>query len=473
MDLGALRFGNVINGEIHHANQATQSKDPRTMEPLWTVPIGSQEDLDDAVCAAQSAFKNWSKTNIEERQAVLRRMAAALKEQNQFMASIIMKETGKSALLSDFEVDSSVAFLEFNASQSLPEEVVFEDANLKIVATHTPIGVVGAICPWNFPLILSTAKIAASLLMGNCIIVKPSPFTPYSVLKFAEITVGIVPPGVFQALNGGNELGAHMSLHPNIQKITFTGSTSTGKKIMESASKTLKSLTLELGGNDATIILPDVDLDSVVPQVTTGCFFNAGQMCVATKRIYVHEDIFEAFMERFVADVIKFSIDALADAPSVFVPLQNELQYSVVSNIIEDCWLKNYKIATGGGIPRRPGLFLEPTIVDRPPDDSRLVTEEQFGPIIPVLSWKTETEVIQRANSTSTGLGACVWAKNVKDAERIGRNLDVGSLWINSFEKPHPAGYFSGRKESGFGGEWGKQGLLSYCNTQTVHISKF
>lgn len=250
---------------------------------------------------------------------------------------------------------------------------------MKIVTTHTPIGVVGAICPWNFPLILSTAKIAASLLMGNCIIVKPSPFTPYSVLKFAEITMGIVPPGVFQTLNGGNELGAHMTLHPNIQKITFTGSTSTGKKIMESASKTLKSLTLELGGNDATIILPDVDLGSVVPQVATGCLFNAGQMCVATKRIYVHEDIFEAFMERFVAEVRKFSIDAPAEAPSVFGPLQNELQYSVVSNIIEDCWLKGYKIVTGGGIPKRPGLFLEPTIVDRPPDDSRLVTEEQFG----------------------------------------------------------------------------------------------
>lgn len=265
---------------------------------------------------------------------------------------------------------------------ALEDEVAYEDQELKIVTTHTPLGVVGAICPWNFPLILATAKIAASLATGNCIIVKPSPFTPYSTLKFAEIAAGVLPPGVFQALNGGNELGAYMTLHPGIQKITFTGSTKTGKKVMESASRTLKRLTLELGGNDATIVCADIDVDVVAPQVAAGCFFNNGQMCVATKRLYVHQDIYDRFLRRMVDEVRSFPLVESPEATSIIGPLQNSMQYSIVKGIIEDCQTQGYKFATGGSLAKRQGFFIEPTVVDNPPDNSVVVREEQFGMLL-------------------------------------------------------------------------------------------
>lgn len=424
--------------------------------------------------------------------------------------------------MSDLEVEHSANFLQFNgmcleyllcynqplasinititsASQSLPDDTVHEDTEMKIVSTHTPLGIVGAICPWNFPLVLATGKIAASLLMGNCVIVKPSPFTPYSVLKFAELAIGTVPAGVFQALNGNNQLGEWMTAHPQIAKISFTGSTGTGRKIMESCSKTLKRITLELGGNDATIVLPDVSVERVAPQVAAGCFFNAGQMCVATKRVYVHEGIYEEFKRSFVEEVQALWRGRHEDN-SIIGPLQNSMQYSVVRNLIQDSEAKGYKVALGGSdmAPTGAGFFVAPTVLDNPPDSSSVVQEEQFGkyqislvpfpssssfvrsdlytpcagPVIPLLSWKTVDEVVTRANDTVAGLGACVWAGDVEEAERIGRRLEAGSLWLNSYEKPLPMGYFSGHKQSGIGGEWGKQGLLAYCNTQSIHIYK-
>lgn len=368
---------------------------------------------------------------------------------------------------------------------------------MKIVSTHTPLGIVGAICPWNFPLVLAAGKIAASLLMGNCVIVNPSPFTPYSVLKFAELAIGTVSAGVFQALNGNNQLGEWMTAHPQIDKISFTGSTGTGRKIMESCSKTLKRITLELGGNDATIVLPDVSVERVAPQVAAGCFFNAGQMCVATKRVYVHEGIYEEFKRTFVEEVQALWRGRHEDN-SIIGPLQNSMQYSVVRNLIQDSEAKGYIVALGGSemapTGAGAGFFVAPTVLDNPPDSSSVVREEQFGkyqislvssplfklikytlcagPVIPLLSWKTVDEVVTRANDTVAGLGACVWAEDIQEAERIGRRLEAGSLWLNSYEKPLPMGYFSGHKQSGIGGEWGKQGLLAYCNTQSIHIYK-
>lgn len=255
--------------------------------------------------------------------------------------------------------------------------MLHETDEMKIISTHTPIGVVGAICPWNFPLVLATAKIAAALVMGNCIIVKPSPFTPYSTLKFAELATDMLPAGVFQALSGEAELGELMTLHHDIDKISFTGSTSTGKKIMQAVAPSLKRLTLELGGNDAAIIFPNVVVDEVAPQVAVGCFFNAGQMCVATKRVYVHESIYEKFRDSFVN-----AVRALAEAPepsSVAGPLQNEMQHAVIQRLITDCREKGYHFALGGNQPPRPGLFISPVVIDRPPGSATVVQEEQFG----------------------------------------------------------------------------------------------
>lgn len=360
-----------------------------------------------------------------------------------------------------------------SASQSLPDEVEYEDEKIKIVSTHHPIGVVGAICPWNFPLVLAIGKIAAALVMGNCIIIKPSPFTPCATLKFVELATAVLPPGVLQALNGDNDIGRLITIHPGIDKISFTGSTATGKKVAASAAKTLKRVTLELGGNDASIICPDVDVKSVASKVAGGAFFHSGQMCVATKRVYVHEAIFLEFRDAFVETVKNIKIDPSGEQPTVFSPVQNELQYKIVKDLIADCKKNNYTLLCGGGTDGpQLGLFITPVVVDQPPDDSQVIQMEQFGPIIPLVKWSTEDELITRVNGTDTGLGACVWAKDVGTAEQIARKLEVGTVWINSAEIPNPRGYFSGWKQSGIGGEWGKQGLLSYSQTQTIQLYK-
>lgn len=332
-----------------------------------------------------------------------------------------------------------------------------------------------AICPWNFPLVLAVAKIAAALVTGNCIIVKPSPFTPYATLKFVEIAMSVVPPGVLQALNGDNDIGRLMTLHPGIDKISFTGSTATGKKVAESASKSLKRLTLELGGNDASIIFPDVNVQNVASKVASGCFFHSGQMCVATKRVYIHRDIFSEFRQAFVDAVRAIAVDTPREFPSTFGPIQNKMQFDIVKGLISDCREKSYKLIYDGDSAtdkEEPGFYIRPVVVDRPPDNSKIVQEEQFGPIIPLCEWTSEDEVIKRVNASDSGLSACVWSADVSLAQRLARNLEVGTVWINSFPIPNPYGYFSGWKQSGMGGEWGKQGLLSYCHTQTVQLYK-
>lgn len=335
------------------------------------------------------------------------------------------------------------------------------------------MGVVGAICPWNFPLVLSVAKIAAALVTGNCIIVKPSPYTPYTTLKFAELAASVLPPGVLQALNGTNEIGQLMTLHPGIDKISFTGSTATGKKVAESAARSLKRVTLELGGNDASIICADVDVQQVARNVAAGCLFHSGQMCVATKRVYVHVDIFTEFRDAFVEAVKETQIDISENQPVLFSPIQNDMQYNIVRGIINDSRNNGYNLLCGmEDEPAPPGLFIRPVVVDRPPDDSQVVTMEQFGPIIPLMEWSSEDDLITRVNDTKSGLGSCVWAKDIQLAEKIARRLEVGSVWINSAETPNPHGHLAGWKESGIGGEWGTFGLYSYCHSQTLHFRR-
>lgn len=265
-------------------------------------------------------------------------------------------------------------------SQALEDYVQHEDDQVKIVATHPPLGVVGAICPWNFPVILSTLKIASSLITGNCVIVKPSPFTPYAVLKLVELCIPLFPPGVFQAVNGGAELGAMMTVHPGIQKISFTGTIATGKKIMAACAATLKKLTLELAGNDAAIVLPDVNVDEAVGKTANGSFFNAGQMCVATKRIYVHEDIYDEFLPKFIAEVKqKYRISTDGEIPTVFGPVSNELQFKTVNKMLEDAKARGVQMESFEEKVPEKGYWVPATVIVNPPEDALVVKEEQFG----------------------------------------------------------------------------------------------
>ncbi|KAK5151343.1 hypothetical protein LTR04_006619, partial [Oleoguttula sp. CCFEE 6159] len=458
-----------------------QGINPATGEKLWNVPIATQQDVDDAVQAAEKAFVSWSQTPMEKRKELLLKFLDLYMSYADEFTELLGKENGKPRMFANFEVAAAVPkWIKHHCQLELPEERV-EDEEKVIKTRYVPIGVVGAICPWNYPILLSIGKIIPAVLTepiklietGNTIIVKPSPYTPYTALKYIELAQEIFPPGVIQVLGGDDKLGPMLTAHPGVQKISFTGSIATGKKVAEACARMLKRCTLELGGNDASIILPDVDIAKTAPEVAMGAFMNSGQVCVATKRIYIHQDIYEPFVKAMVDFAKNVKVGEYTEEGVLLGPVQNEMQYEKVKGFFEDSKKNGYKFAAGKpDVESGKGYFIQPTIIDDPPNDSRIIAEEPFGPIVPTQPWSDEEEVIARANNTNTGLGACVWGKDVAHAERIGMRLQAGSVWINSFEKPTAEAFFSGHKESGIGGEWGSHGLLAYCNAHVMHIYK-
>jgi len=465
-------FHNIIDGKPRASDNIHHGVNPATGQKLWDVPIGSEQDLNDAVAAAKRAFPAWRDTPVQKRKEILLKLADLFTQHAEEFTTLLCKESGKPRKFAGIEVGGVAGFLQYHCSLEIPEEK-FEDHEKTVYTEYTPLGVCGAIVPWNFPLILAVGKIAPAILTGNTVVVKPSPFTPYTALKFVELAQEILPPGVVQVVGGNNELGALLTTHPDVAKISFTGSIATGKKVMEASAKTLKRVTLELGGNDASIILPDVDIKKVAPEVVMGAFQNSGQVCVATKRIYIHESIYKEFLAEMVAFTKTIKVGNPDDGDNLLGPIQNAMQYEKVKGFFADSKAKGYKFAVGDpDVTPSKGFFIQPTIIDNPPNDSQIVTEEPFGPIVPTQPWSDLEEVIARANDTKTGLGACVWGKDVEQAAKIARRLEAGSVFVNSWEKPTPQAIFGGHKESGIGGEWGKTGLLAFMNAHVIHVYK-
>ncbi|KAF7188545.1 putative aldehyde dehydrogenase FUS7 [Pseudocercospora fuligena] len=464
-------FSNWIDGKPRGGKDQHYGTDPSTGEKLWPVPIGGQNDVDDAVASAKKAFETYKTTTLAERKELLQKYKDALLAHADDMTELLCAETGKPKQIAQMETQGVAGWFDHHCSLDIPEEV-FEDDEKTITTRYTPLGVIGAICPWNFPIILSVGKIVPALLTGNTIIVKPSPFTPYTTLKVVEIAQEIYGPGIVQAIGGDDYLGPMLTANPDIAKISFTGSIATGKKIMAACANTLKRVTLELGGNDASIVLPDVDVKKTAPELVMGAFQNSGQVCVATKRIYIHKDIYT----EMVQEMVNFTKTLTVGPPSegAFLgPIQNKMQYDKVVSYFKDTKEHGYKFAVGPEeVMAGKGFFVQPTIIDNPPNDSKIIQEEPFGPIVPTQPWEDEEEVIKRANASNAGLGACVWGKDVKRAEAIGKRLEAGSVFVNSWEKPTPQAFFGGHKESGIGGEWGKEGLKAYCNAHVLHSYK-
>ncbi|USW53787.1 Putative aldehyde dehydrogenase domain, aldehyde/histidinol dehydrogenase [Septoria linicola] len=465
-------FYNIINGQQRGGKDQHYGIDPSTGDKLWPVPIGSQKDVDEAVAAAKTAFESYRETSIEQRKELLTKFKDALLAHSDEMTELLCAETGKPKQIAEMETKGGVeGWFGHHCTLDIPEESMEDDEKV-ITTRYTPLGVVGAICPWNFPIILSLGKIIPALLTGNTIIVKPSPFTPYTTLKVVEIAQEIYPPGVISAIGGDDYLGPMLTANPDIAKISFTGSIATGKKIMAACAQTLKRVTLELGGNDASIVLPDVDVKKIAPELVMGAFQNSGQVCVATKRIYIHKDIYDEML----TEMVNFTKTLTVGPPSegAFLgPIQNSMQYEKVKSYFSDTKKQGYKFAVGPEeVAAGKGFFIQPTIIDNPPNDSKIIQEEPFGPIVPTQPWEDEEEVIKRANASNAGLGACVWGKDVKRAEAIGKRLEAGSVFVNSWEKPTPQAFFGGHKESGIGGEWGREGLKAYCNAHVMHSYK-
>ncbi|MEC9311474.1 MAG: aldehyde dehydrogenase family protein, partial [Pseudomonadota bacterium] len=329
------------------------------------------------------------------------------------------------------ELASLTRFLRAQAGIEMPV-VVNEDSEERISKTYrVPLGVVAAISPWNFPVLLAWWKIVPALLAGNTVVLKPAPQTPLAALKIAALVADLFPAGVLQVISGGDELGPWLTAHPEVDKISFTGSTATGRKVMEGAGASLKRLTLELGGNDPALVFDDVEPVKAANKVFWAAFANSGQICIASKRVYVQRSIYEAFRDALVAAAEQVKVGNGAEPDTLVGPIQNKAQFERVKDLIADSRAHGYTFAFEGEAPQGPGFFVPLTILDNPPDDARIVREEQFGPVLPLLVFDTEDEVIARANDTEYGLAATIWTEDMTRAERVSRRLEAGTVWIN------------------------------------------
>ncbi|KAL8789326.1 MAG: hypothetical protein Q9213_001249 [Squamulea squamosa] len=469
-------YHNLINNELTKTAKTRHNINPATTEHNAEVPVSGQEDVDKAVAAARTAFKQWSKTSLEERGEKLVAFADAIDNYKDNFAKLLTAEQGKPLAQAYQEVDMATTWLRAFSTMRVPDEIIEDTEDRQVIHRHVPLGVVGGIIPWNYPVLLAIGKIAPALNTANTLILKPSPYTPYCVLKLAELGAQFFPPGVLQALSGEEDLGPLFTTHPDIDKIAFTGSIATGKKVMAAAAPTLKRVTLELGGNDPAIICDDVDVEAVIPKLATLSFLCCSQICMMIKRLYVHESIYARFIAAFVAHTKTFKVGPGTD-PDVFIgPVQNSMQYDKVKDLYAQIGKQGWKPALGGEMPAEnpqgKGYFFQPTIIDDPPEDSRIVTEEPFGPILPVLKWKDEDDVIAKANNSKMGLGASVWSSDIERATRMAKQLEAGSVWVNSHFDVAPGVPFGGHKWSGIGMEWGVLGLKAYCNPQTLWLKK-
>ncbi|MCZ8116321.1 MAG: aldehyde dehydrogenase family protein [Pseudomonadota bacterium] len=466
-------FSMTIDGQAADAPQTGEAYNPATRAVIARVPHATRAQLDQAVTAARRAFESWRSSSQADRAAALNAIADVLERNAEAFMRLLTKEQGKPRAGAEWEILGSVYWLREIAKQSLPDEIVEDSLDRRVITRFSPLGVVGGITPWNFPVLLAVWKIAPALAAGNTIIVKPSPFTPLCTLKLGELCRSVLPRGVFNVVTGGDELGQWMTAHEGIDKIAFTGHTETGKHVMRSAAGSLKRITLELGGNDPAIVLPDVDPQAIAPQLFWAAFQNNAQFCNATKRLYVHEDIYDEVLAALVAFTRTQKVGDGAEPDTALGPIQNAPQYQKVCEYFDDCRRNGYRFATGGELdPHAKGWFVPVTLVDNPPEHSRIVTEEPFGPILPVLKWRDEADVVRRANDTIYGLGASVWGQDLAAVERIGAQLEAGTVWLNEIHQYAPGQAFGGHKQSGIGCENSLHGLMEYTNWKTITLNR-
>lgn len=467
----ASNYRMTIDGQAVPVEATFDVVNPATGEVFAQAPAATAADLDRAVAAAKLAQKSWRATPLEERKALLIKAAEAIEANADELGALFMREQGRPLAMAREEVLGGAGWFRATAKLDIPVEVTEDSKRRRVEVHHEPLGVVCAIVPWNFPFLLATWKIGPSLMTGNTVVLKPSPFTPLTTLKLGEILLDIFPKGVLNIITGGDELGPLMTSHPGFQKISFTGSTATGRRVMESAAKDLKRITLELGGNDAAIVLPDVDLDEVAMQLFMGAFWNTAQICVATKRLYIHEDIYDALRDKLHQIAQTIPVGEGSKDGMVIGPVQNAPQFRRVQDLIEDSRKNGYTVLEGGSVPNS-GYFIPLTLVDNPPDDARVVVEEAFGPILPLLRFSSIDEVIERANDSEYGLAGAVWSKDIDKAVEIAHRLETGTVWINQNLQSTPFTPLAGHKQSGFGVENGLAGLLEFTVPKAIFIPK-
>jgi len=462
----------LIDGELVTSGRWFDVIDPATGAPFARSPEAGRAELDRAVAAARRAFPAWSALSFEERAAYIRRLCDALRKHQDELAELLTREQGKPVGQSRDEITRAATQSEGMTKIQIPVETLVDDLERHIELHYVPLGVVGIITPWNAPINLAAGPLTAALYTGNTAVLKPSPYTPLSTLKVGELAREIFPAGVVNVLAGGNDLGQWMTEHPGIDKISFTGSVATGKKVMAAAAGTLKRITLELGGNDAAIVLEDVDPKSVARKLFFAATVNCGQVCMAVKRIYAHESIYDALCEALADEARNAKVGPGMEPGVQIGPIQNRMQYEKLLGILEDTKRSGARILAGGEVPKGPGYFFPPTIVADIDENSRLVQEEQFGPIVPVLKFSDVEDAIRRANATRYGLAGSVWSRDIARATAIAARLEVGTAWVNQHRATSAFVPFGGAKESGIGRQYSILGLKGYMEPRVVSVLK-
>lgn len=444
--------------------------DPSTGSVFDSAPRADEALALEAIAASARAGKSWAGLGYAGRRMYLHDFANAIESRTEEMAAVLNRERGGPLAECKREVAITVAALRHFADQSLAPKVVRESDVERIIEQHYPQGVVVAIMPWNRPITLLSFKLGPALITGNTVIAKPAPTTPLSTLLIGEIAADVLPAGVFQTLTDQNDLGALLTRHPSVAHVSFTGSTATGKKVLAGAAASLKRFTLELGGNDVAIILDDADLESVIPKIFKAAMINAGQVCYATKRVYAPRPMLDRVVQLLADQAKGARLGNGLDPAHHIGPMQNRMQFEKVLTLIE-VTRKEGAIVVGGDVVEGGGYFITPAIVRDLSDDAQLVREEQFGPILPVLSYDDIDSVVDRANDSEYGLGGSVWTADVERGIDIASRIESGTVWVNRHMSLPFDVAFGGAKQSGIGLQNGVQGMEDFTQRRIVNVA--
>ncbi len=470
-----------VAGELRDAKsgEVTEIRNPATGEVVDTVPKGNAEDVRDAVAAADEAFGVWSRMSTAKRGELLQGAVRLIRENEKELSTTLTKEQGKPIRESFLEIRRFAHTLEHYAgmAKTLRGGYVNLDDGRYGFILKKPMGVVGAIVPWNFPVSLMGNKVGPALLAGNTIVIKPAGSTPLTASRCVELIhrAGL-PKGVINIVTGpGGVVGEEILQNPKIRKIGFTGETGTGKHVMEVAAKEIKRVTLELGGSDPMIVCDDADLDRAVSAASVGRFFNCGQACLAVKRLYLFDKIADTFMERLTGKVNKLRIGDGIKRETLLGPLHTKAQREEVEAMVADAVKQGAKVLTGGKRPQgqefEKGFFLQPTLLADVDPDARIVVEECFGPALPILRVKDLDEAIEQANSSIFGLGSSVWTRDIDKAMRAAEQIEAGYTWVNSAQIIYDELPFGGVKQSGLGREHGNEAIDYYTETKSIVVA--
>ncbi|MEV4078670.1 aldehyde dehydrogenase family protein [Nonomuraea fuscirosea] len=468
-----MTWGHVqqtIDGRAALSQESYPVFDPATGAQVTTAPQCSQRQLEEALEAAWRAGATWSR-NESLRRSALRDFADALANEADALAAALTGEQGKPLDEARAEITGGIEILRTYAELPLPVDVLATGGPITSEVGRQPCGVVAAIIPWNFPFSIAMSKLGAALLGGNTIVLKPSPFTPVTTLLAGALSRTTLPAGVANFLSGGDNLGAAMARHPATRAVTFTGSVSAGKEVAKVAAADLKRVVLELGGNDAAIVLPDAQPATVAADLCAIAFRNCGQICATIKRLYVHASIHDRLVEELARQANALKVGRGTDAGVQMGPIQNRMQLQRIKDLVAQAVVDGALIAAGGRAWHGPGYFYPPTVIAQATDVMRVVKEEQFGPVLPVLSYENLDDAVARANDSTFGLTSSVWGNDPRTLREVAERLDAGVVNINTHDVQIPGAPFSGRRWSGIGAEGGIHGVLALTDPRVLNTA--